>query len=229
MRALRPGDTLLLGAVRAEAMTADAPAFNTLYAVRRLRDDIEIIGLYDKHRLVPFGEYLPFKPVLHAIGFQSLVPVPDGFQSGPAPAPLKLGDRIIQPLICYEGLFPGFTGQGGRVSGQRASLIVNISDDAWFGPTSGPRQHLNQAAYRAIEEGLPMVRSTPTGVSAVIDAKGRIQHNLGMGMRGVLDGDIPAGGSPTPYNRWGDSFFGGMLAVSSLIAARRRRVPSKVA
>ena len=105
----------------------------------------------------------------------------------------------VQPLICYESLFPGFIRDGARASGVRPSWIVNISDDAWFGPTNGPWQHLNLASYRAIEEGLPMVRATPTGVSAVIDPYGRVLPGklLGEGVYGAIDAALP--GAATPY------------------------------
>jgi len=108
------------------------------------------------------------------LGFKKLVHVGDGFSSGPRPAPIHpQGLPAVQPLICYEALFPGLA-RGGAHPGDRAAWIVNVSDDAWFGRTYGPLQHLNLASYRAIETGLPMARATPTGVSAMIDAYGRI-------------------------------------------------------
>ena len=132
------------------------------------------MATYDKYRLVPFGEFLPLEPLMTRLGIKKLVRVGDGFSIGPRPRPVAVGPIILQPLICYEVLFPGFTREGAAASGRRAQLIVNLSNDAWFGSTSGPLQHLNLASYRAIEEGLPMVRATPTGVSAIIDAHGRI-------------------------------------------------------
>jgi apolipoprotein N-acyltransferase len=125
----------------------------------------------------------------------------------------------VQPLICYESLFPGFTRGGGR-DGGRADWIVNVSDDAWFGPTYGPLQHLNLASYRAIEEGLPIVRATPTGVSAVIDAYGRISsgRRLGHGQRGVIDSPLPPRLAPTIYDRFGALWFWLMLAISFIPA-----------
>jgi apolipoprotein N-acyltransferase len=104
-----------------------------------------------------------------------------------------------------------------------------VSTDAWFGATSGPWQHLSQAAYRAIEEGAPMVRGTPTGVSAVIDARGRIRTRLILGARGVIDADIPVAAAPTLYGRAGDAIFMIMLAVSCLFAVFPRLFRAKVA
>ena len=128
----------------------------------------------------------------------------------------------VQPLICYEALFPGLVAGGGR-----PAWILNVSNDAWFGSTSGPWQHLNIASYRAIEQGLPMVRATPTGVSAVIDPQGRILpgKSLEMGRTGVIDARLPSPAAPTLYSRLGDWPFGGLLALSAgaLLAGRRRR------
>jgi apolipoprotein N-acyltransferase len=131
----------------------------------------------------------------------------------------------MQPLICYEALFPGFTRQGEAITGIRARWIVNVSDDAWFGRTSGPWQHLNLASYRAIEEGLPVARATPTGVSAVIDAYGRSPKalRLGLGAQGVIDAPLPPALAPTLYNRFGDTVFALMLALSIAAAFVRLR------
>ena len=128
----------------------------------------------------------------------------------------------MQPLICYEALFPGLAARG-----PRPAWILNVSNDAWFGRTSGPWQHLNIASYRAIEQGLPIVRATPTGVSAVIDAQGRILPGkvLGLTEFGVIDARLPSPVAPTVYSRLGDGPFAGLLVLSGLawLAGRRRR------
>ena len=131
----------------------------------------------------------------------------------------------MQPLICYESLFPGFTREGGEASGTRAAWIANISNDAWFGTGSGPRQHLNIASYRAIEEGLPMVRATPTGLSAVVDAYGRVVpgKHLGENVYGVIDAQLPPALPPTVFNQLGDQPFLIMLLLSLTGAAAPRR------
>jgi apolipoprotein N-acyltransferase len=215
--ALSPDQLLLMGSSRVTGSPQSFKNFNSLLALRRQGDGLALKTFYDKYRLVPFGEYLPLDKLMGALGIKQLVHVSDGFSPGPPPAPiLAPGAPAMQPLICYEALFPGFTRQGEALTGIRARWIVNVSDDAWFGPTSGPWQHLNLASYRAIEEGLPLVRATPTGVSAVVDAYGRSPTvlRLGLGAQGVIDAPLPPALAPTPYNRFGDTVFGLMLALS---------------
>jgi apolipoprotein N-acyltransferase len=227
--ALRPGQTLLQGAYRIDGPPGRPAYFNTLLALRRQPQGLVLTGTYDKYRLVPFGEYLPLESWLAPLGVKALVHVGDSFTPGPPPRPLKAaGLPPVQPLICYESLFPGFVRAGARAAG-RPAWIVNVSNDAWFGPTSGPLQHLNLASYRAIEEGLPMVRATPTGVSAVIDAFGRIRPgaSLGQGALGVIDAPLPPALRPTLFSRLGEAPFTMMLALSATIAIIRRRTPWK--
>ncbi len=213
---LRPGQTLVVGGFRQE----QARYFNSLLALAG--PELAVVGRYDKYRLVPFGEYLPLESLWDRFGIKQMVHVGDGFSAGPPPAPVDLGRGlpIIQPLICYESLFPGFTRQGAARGGRRAGLIVNISNDAWFGATSGPWQHLNLASYRAIEEGLPLARATPTGVSAIIDAYGRSDPalRLGLGRSGAIEAPLPPALAATPYARWGDSLLLILLALSALAA-----------
>jgi apolipoprotein N-acyltransferase len=214
--ALRPGQTLLVGAYRVAGPPEDPLYFNTLVAVRDEPGGLRLTGVYDKFRLVPFGEYLPLARLLKPLGVDKLVKVGDGFTPGPPPRPMSPeGVPRVQPLICYESLFPGFTRNGARFGG-RAAWIVNVSDDAWFGRTYGPLQHLNLASYRAIEEGLPIVRATPTGVSAVIDAYGRILPGarIGHGGLGVIDQPLPPALAPTPYARAGELIFALLVSIS---------------
>jgi apolipoprotein N-acyltransferase len=216
-QALRPGQTLLVGGYRL-AGAGDHPAYNSLLALRAEAGDLTLTGVYDKYRLVPFGEYLPAESLLAPLGFKKLVHVTDGFDPGPIPRPMTpQGAPPVQPLICYESLFPGFISRGARLAG-RPAWIVNVSNDAWFGRTSGPWQHLNIASYRAIEESLPLVRATPTGVSAVIDAYGRVEPGaeLGQGAFGVIDAPLPPALPPTPYSRWGDDFFWLAMTLSAV-------------
>jgi apolipoprotein N-acyltransferase len=127
---------------------------------------------------------------------------------------------VMQPLICYESLFPRYTRRG---DGQDPAWIVNVSNDAWFGQTSGPWQHLNLASYRAIEEGLPMVRSTPTGVSAVIDPYGRVLpgKQLSLGETGVIDATVPRALRRTLYSRLGDTTFWLVITLSLSLTVRQ--------
>lgn len=230
--ALAPGQTLILGGYRYGQGPRDtASIFNTQAVVLRTATGLKIEVVYDKYRLVPFGEFMPLDGLASRLGIKALVHVGDGFSAGPRPAPLAVpGLPVMQPLICYEALYSGFTRAGALRSHLRAAWIVNISNDAWFGTGIGPRQHLNLASYRAIEEGLPMVRATPTGISGVIDARGRlIPHEfLGEGAMGVIDARLPPALKPTLFDLWGDGAFFAMLLVSLAGAAmpfkaRRRR------
>jgi apolipoprotein N-acyltransferase len=224
--ALQPGQTLLMGANRAGLGPAGTTLyFNSLIALTRDPDLLRVTGVYDKHRLVPFGEFMPLGALATKVGFRSLVHMPDDFTAGPPPAPIAPpGAPALQPLICYEALFPGFTREAIRRSGRRPEWILNVSNDAWFGMTSGPLQHLNIASYRAIEEGLPIVRATPTGVSAVIDAYGRVRPGarLGLGALGVIDASLPQALSRTPFSHNGDLYFGALLLLSVGMAMRYR-------
>jgi len=215
--ALAPGQTLLFGAVRVSGESGAPLYFNSFLAVRRSGSDLRMLGYYDKHHLVPFGEYMPFDHFAGMIGFKTLVHIGDGFTSGPPSVVMTIpGLAPIQPLICYESLFPSSFAR----AGPRPAWIANVSNDAWFGETSGPWQHLNLASYRAIEEGVPIVRATPTGVSAVIDAYGRVGSSLQLGRAGVIDEYLPAALNPTFYSQWRDIPFwifclvGVTLAVS---------------
>jgi apolipoprotein N-acyltransferase len=171
-----------------------------------------IVAHYDKVHLVPLGEYIPFHkqlaPVSGFIGRGS-------FEEGESRVTLGLGNLpSFSPVICYEVIFPAaVTGPG-----ERPRWLLNITNDAWFGLTSGPYQHLASARLRSVEEGLPMIRAANTGISAVIDAYGRILASLGMEQEGVIDHRLPPSREATPYSRWGDwtllllvVFFAGTL------------------
>ena len=217
-RALQPGQTLLAGFSRAEpAADGEWRYFNSLYALTGEGDaGMRISAVYDKHRLVPFGEYLPLARLMSATGLRSLVHMPADYSPGPPPAPLVLpGLPDVQPLICYESLYPGFTPGGG----DRPGWIVNVSNDAWFGRTSGPIQHLNLASFRAIETGLPVVRATPTGVSAMIDPWGRVVEGtrLEAGESGVIDARLPRALAPTLYSRFGGFGFAGLMFLGLIV------------
>lgn len=218
-RAVQPGQTLIMGLGRGLPDASAPEGFRYYNSLFVLRDEgeggLRITATYDKYRLVPFGEFLPAGRLLGALGVRSLTHMPLDFTPGPVPAPIDVaGAPRAQPLICYESLYPGFTpGAAGR-----PGWIVNISNDAWFGRTSGPIQHLNLASYRAIETGLPIVRATPTGVSAMIDPWGRVvaDQRLDPGQSGVIDARLPEPTAITPYGRTGDLLF--WLAVLAGLA-----------
>lgn len=209
-RAVQPGQSLIVGLGRGlpDPTAPDgARYFNSLFVLTdEGGEGLRISNVYDKYRLVPFGEFLPAGSLLGALGVRSLTHMPTDFSPGPRPAPIDIpGAPRAQPLICYESLYPGFTPGGAA----RPEWIVNISNDAWFGRSSGPLQHLNLASYRAIETGLPVVRSTPTGVSAMIDPWGRVigDQRLEPGESGVIDARLPRPTSATLYGRFGDLLF----------------------
>ncbi len=229
--AVAPGQTLLLGANRAGfGDQGGVDYFNSLIALRRTAGGLQVTGVYDKHRLVPFGEFLPFGELATRLGIRSLVHMPEDFTAGPPPRPMTAeGLPPLQPLICYEALFPRFAEKAAQREGVRPKWLLNVSNDAWFGATSGPWQHLNIASYRAIENGLPLVRATPTGVSAVIDAQGRIlpDARLGLGETGVIDARLPPARPPTPYNFLGETAFAIMLLLSAGIVGFRHSRSTK--
>jgi apolipoprotein N-acyltransferase len=160
-----------------------------------------LLSTYDKFHLVPFGEYLPLADFLGRIGLTKVVDGPEGFASGDGPRTYDLpGAPAVGPLICYEIIFPGAV-----TASRRPGWIVNVTDDSWFGPSSGPYQHLLIARIRAIEEGLPVARDANTGISAVIDPLGRIRASLGLGQPGVVDSALPAAVPKTAFARFGDT------------------------
>ncbi len=170
---------------------------------------VDIAARYDKHRLVPFGEFLPFENILGPLGLRKLVPVPLSFTAGTDGRPVTIrGFPGFDPLICYEAVFPLSL----PLDGTRPQWLVNVTNDAWFGTSAGPVQHLEQARFRAIEEGVPLVRAANTGISAIIDARGNVLSHLGLDAIGVLTAPLPRALEPTLYARWGDIAFGVLIA-----------------
>jgi apolipoprotein N-acyltransferase len=228
---LPSGTFLVSGGLRTEDVPGTGPgvdegpsrkAFNSLMAFGNVGGKKgELVALYDKIHLVPFGEYLPFQKVLEKIGLRQLTRMRGGFTANPAPrAPFTVpGLPAFGPLICYEAIFPAEVmpvGQSGGQSGaMRPAALLNVTNDGWFGNTTGPRQHLHQTRVRAVEEGLPLIRAANNGISAVIDSNGRIIARLDMNVRGSLDSALPVAAGPTWYSRFGDRTF---FALWSLLA-----------
>jgi apolipoprotein N-acyltransferase len=168
---------------------------------------------------VPFGEYLPFQNFLEQLGLMQLTKVHGGFIAGGRRRAMAVpGAPRFLPLICYEIIFPGEA----VPRGERPGWLVNLTNDGWFGISSGPYQHLQQARVRAIEEGLPLVRAANTGISAVIDPLGRIVKSLPLGTEGVLDAPLPRALGRTIYVRAGDGLAGLLLGAALVIVIRRR-------
>lgn len=199
MQSIRPGDLLLTGAFALIADESGAIAGNT-NSVFALTADGRIHGRYDKAHLVPYGEYLPMRPLLSAIGLSQLAPGQGDTSYGPGPRTLDLGQfGRVGIQICYEIIFSGHVVD----EANRPDFIFNPSNDAWFGRW-GPPQHLAQARLRATEEGLPVVRSTPTGISALIGPDGGLIASRPWRTAGAIDGHLPQAAPPTIFSRLGN-------------------------
>ena len=194
--------TFILGAERAEGLiTVEGRyTFNTVYnSLFVLSEGAQISTIYDKIHLVPFGEYVPFRGIMATMGLHAFSHRLSGFESGQEQAPRNSHTQgpDFLPLICYEIIFPG------RVANlrERPGWFVNVTNDAWFGNSTGPYQHLHQVRIRAVEEGLPVMRSANTGISAVIDPFGRVLAQLGLGETGVIDHGLPKAIPATFYEK----------------------------
>jgi apolipoprotein N-acyltransferase len=211
---LPEGRQLITGALRL-AKAGDAgfdgtkggyQGYNSLLV---FNDDGALAAAYDKIHLVPFGEFLPFEPVLSALGLKRLAHGHGSFLAGAEPRPViaVAGLPPVGGLICYEALFPGTLVQSAR----RPGVLINLTNDGWFGTTTGPPAHFHQVRVRAVEEGIPVVRAANNGISGVIDPYGRVTKRLGLDARGVIDSPLPASISVTLYSQTGD---GGLILLS---------------
>lgn len=188
------GRPVVLGLQRAEGR-------KYLNALALLDGQGQVAAVYDKHHLVPFGEYMPLPWLFSGIEAGGLAArARGGFSAGPGPVLIDTPLGRALPLICYEAVFP----QDILAAPDRPGVLLHLTNDAWFGTNAGPYQHLMQARLRAIETGLPLVRAANTGVSAVIDPGGRILDQLALGVAGHLDVAVPAALPPTVYARTGD-------------------------
>jgi apolipoprotein N-acyltransferase len=211
------GRILMTGAVRVLAAPDDTVRYyNSFYIFGQ---GGQLLDAYDKFHLVPFGEYLPLSGLLTRLGVSKLVDSPGGFTPGDGPHTFPVpGAPPVGPLICYEILFPGEVTE--KV---RPGWLANVTDDSWFGPSTGPYQHFLTARVRAIEEGLPVARAANTGISGVIDPLGRVVASLGVGKTGFVDSRLPQASPMTPYARLGDGGFGVLLVTFAFAAQGLRR------
>jgi len=220
--AVPEGGMILTGAPRSTpAGQTPFQIWNSLYALDAAGD---IVGTYDKSHLVPFGEYMPFRGIL---GLEKLTAGSTDFTPGPGRQTLRLpGLPAVSPLICYEVIFPGNVVN----ATDRPQWILNVTNDAWYGISTGPYQHFDAARFRALEEGLPLVRVANTGISGVIDGYGRIVSRLDLGNKGTLDSNLPKALPATLYSRYGNAaalvliFIVGGLG---LVLGRRRGLNSR--
>jgi len=220
---LGPSDVLLTGGIAVgsrDGVRVDSAA-NSIFAIA---PGGRVIGRYDKAHLVPYGEYLPMRPLLSAIGLSRLAPGDFDFSSGPGPRTIDLGGQWgkVGFDLCYEIIFSGHVVDWEN----RPGFIFNPSNDAWFGRW-GPPQHLAQARLRAAEEGLPVLRATPTGISAVIDARGNVVKQIGWREAGVIDAVLPpAANAPPLFARFGNLIpilLSFLLIAAGIVLGRKRR------
>ncbi len=219
------GGQVLLAGVNRRAAREDDIAYHNSMAVMRFAENgaPRVDALYDKVRLVPFGETVPLAWLIAAIGFEDFARLQ--FTPGPAPAVSNIpGAPAVMPLICYEAIFPAFV----RSAPERPGWLYNLSNDAWFGDTSGPWQHLNQTRYRAIETGLPILRAASRGYSGTIDPYGRMPLLIAPDSEGAYDTGLPLSISEPLYVRIGDlPFWILCLSILGLLGWQRFRFMRK--
>ena len=219
--AMQPGQYLLAGSARRELTDAGGTRyFNALLAI-----DAEgrVEAVYDKAHLVPFGEYLPFPEFFRMLDIASLTArIGGAFTAGPGLRTLDLtGVPSFGALVCYEALFPHDV----VAAGPRPRWLVNVTDDSWFGTQTGPHQHLTAARFRAIEEGLPVIRAATTGISAIVDAEGVIVSATDLQTAAAIDGDLPPAYAGTLFARFGHGSLAVLVLFSlagGLVLGRRR-------
>jgi apolipoprotein N-acyltransferase len=223
---LRPGSTLVTGAARMEEPLPGESVGRFFNAIQVVADDGTVTASYDKVHLVPFGEYVPglLDAAIRAAGLRQFVHIPGGFEPSDRVRPLEIpGLPAVAASICYEAIFPGAI----LPDGPRPRVILNVTNDAWFGLTPGPHQHFAQARLRAVEEGLPLVRAANTGISAVVDPYGRVTASLPLGRDGVLDAHLPEALPASAFSRLGSIPAAAMVltCLCFSLLARRRRPP----
>jgi apolipoprotein N-acyltransferase len=224
--AILPRDTVLVtGAARTDDEERRSASGRARYfnAIQVIASGGHILDSYDKVHLVPFGEYLPFETAFDRLGLRQFVHIPGGFDAGSKRRLLVVpGLPAVAPLICYEAIFPGEVVPSGA---PRPGLLLNVTNDGWFGTTTGPYQHFAQARLRAIEEGLPLIRAANTGISAIVDPYGRVLAELPLGAEGVLDGGLPQAIAPPVFARFPFvSAFSVWIAVLAMAVSRRRGI-----
>ena len=204
--------TLITGSTRLQRKAGDD--FDVWNSLEVMQKD-EIVNFYNKNRLVPFGEFVPLRELIPFV--DTLTNGNKDFSRGPGATTLYVaGAPDFSPLICYEVIYPDYRPEMGH-----AKWLINITNDAWFGLSSGPYQHFEMARMRAVEQGLPLIRAANTGISAIVDGYGRVNHLLPLGKQGVIDAFLPSPAIDTPYySRFGDWMIG-ILIIISLILSKK--------
>jgi apolipoprotein N-acyltransferase len=213
--ALEDGQTLLAGAVRQEGDRKSGEEVRYYNSLLVINDKGELVSASDKQHLVPFGEYLPLDGIFRSLGLSEVVNTPGGFSAGGARRNIILANGVrLNPLICYEVIFPDeiWTPDG------RADVMVNVTNDAWYGRTPGPWQHLRFAQIRAAEQGLPLLRAANNGMSVVIDSYGQITEGIKLDEIATIDTYLPAKLQPTQFVLRGRLAFWLILFALAAIA-----------
>ena len=213
-RILPKGAVLLTGAVRAEDKPDKSGRFY-FNSIQVLDESGAITASADKVHLVPFGEYLPFEGMIDFFGLRDFITAPGGFVAAEKRQSLTVPSwPLTLPLICYEVIFPE---QSHLANHERPGVLLNVTNDAWFGLTPGPYQHFAQARLRAIEQGIPLIRAANNGISAIIDPYGRERARIELGERGIIDGDLPKALPETVYSRIAGGPFSALSLFMGLI------------
>ncbi|MDX2095511.1 MAG: apolipoprotein N-acyltransferase [Alphaproteobacteria bacterium] len=217
--ALPPVKLLLTGAVRAEGYAPEVKIWNSLVA---MDGEGHILATYDKHQLVPFGEFVPLR---HVLPLAKITPGDLDFSRGQGPRTLAVG-RLppFSPLVCYEAIFPWMAVDS---AAPRPAWLLNVTNDGWYGDSAGPYQHFEMARMRAIEQGVPLVRAANSGISAVVDGYGRVVRALKLHERGVMDVYLPAMVANNAYSDYSQFIILCIFALSlfmHIIAYNRRQI-----
>jgi len=222
-----PGELVLTGFPRRQRDPDKTRIYNSLIAIDKNGD---VDAIYDKSHLVPFGEYIPnfIQAILIPLGLDKIFTGGQGFSHGEGVKTLDLsGMPPVGVLICYEVIFPGQITDPNN----RPDWLLNITNDAWYGESTGPRQHLLQTRVRALEEGLPLVRSASTGISAVIDPYGRIIESIDLNKRGVINSQLPRKLTSDTlysyYKEWIFACISVMLIIANIVFVRRKALSSR--
>ncbi|MGB8275282.1 MAG: apolipoprotein N-acyltransferase, partial [Alphaproteobacteria bacterium] len=210
------GGLVITGAPRATPQGVEP--FEVWNSVIAVDNRGEVAGTYDKFHLVPFGEYLPLRALIPPwLGLEKLTPGSTDFSRGPGPRTLTLpGLPPVGPLICYEIIFPSDV----LDPAHRPDWLLNLTNDGWYGISSGPYQHFVSARFRAVEEGLPVVRAANTGISGVIDPYGRVLASLPLGHGGIIESPLPKPlATLTPFAKLRDAALLALLLAALVLAA----------